>query len=145
MTVTDEELLSRFPDTLINHDNKEFYRGWLEHKLVLNRCDDCGTVTHPPRKMCPECWSRSVTPTEMSGRGTVHLLIFLHQGPPAPGVDYKTPHPVATIDLEEGVRFTSTIVNCDKDDMHIGMPVKLTWVDRYDAPYPVFEPAGEDA
>ena len=144
MTVTDEELLGRFPDTLINHDNKEFYRGWLEHKLVLNRCDDCGAWNNPPRGMCPECWSRNVQPTEVSGRGTVHLLIFLHQGPPAPGVDYKTPHPVATVQLEEGIRFTSTIVNCEKDDMKIGMPVKLAWVDRWDAPYPAFEPAGEE-
>jgi uncharacterized OB-fold protein len=141
--ITDTELLARLPDTLIDHDNKEFYRGWLERKLVLNRCSDCGFWHHEPRAWCPNCWSHDVVPTEVSGRGTVHLLIFLHQGPSAPGVDYSTPHPVATIELEEqeGLRIQSTIVNCAKEDMRIGMPVTLTWVDRYDAPYPVFEPA----
>jgi uncharacterized protein len=140
-TVTDEELLARLPDTLIDHDNKEFYRGWLERRLLLNKCNSCGTWHHPPRPVCPNCWSRDVAPTEVTGRGTVHLLIKLHQGPPAPGVDYQTPHPVATVELEEGVRFTSTIVNCPLSDMRIGMTVQLTWNDRYGAPYPVFEPA----
>ena len=140
---TDKDLLDRFPDTLIDHDNKEFYRGWLDRRLLIDRCGSCGHWFHPPSAVCPDCWSRQVTATEVSGRGTVHLLIRLHQGVPAPGVDYATPHPVATVELAEqvGLRFTSTIVNCAPGDMRIGMPVQLTWVERYGEPYPVFEPA----
>lgn len=146
MPISDAELLDAFPDTLIDHDNKELYRGWLERRLLLNRCGNCGRWHHPPRPRCPECWSTDVRPTEVSGRGTVHLLIKLHQGPPAPDVDYKTPHPVATVELDEqeGLRFTSTIVNCPLDEMAIGMPVQLTWIERWGAPYPVFEPAPKD-
>jgi len=142
--ITDEELLKRLPDTLIDHDNKEFYRGWLDHRLLIDRCESCGNWFHPPSAVCPECWSRRVTPTEVSGRGTVHLLVRLHQGRPAPGVDYSTPHPVATVELveQEGLRLTSTIVRCPAENMRIGMPVQLAWVDRYGEPYPVFEPAG---
>jgi uncharacterized OB-fold protein len=144
-TVSDDELLARLPNTLIDHDNKEYYRGWLERRLVLRRCTDCGAWHHPPRAVCPECWSRNVVPTEGSGHGTVHLLMKLHQGRPSPGVDYSTPHPVATVDLDEGVRFTSTIVNCPLEEMAIGMRVQLAWVDRYDVPYPVFEPESTPA
>lgn len=45
-TVSDAELLAALPDTLIDHDNKEFYRGWLEHRLVINRSRvaDIGTI-----------------------------------------------------------------------------------------------------
>ena len=140
-TISDAELLEAFPDMLINHDDKEFYRGWLEHRLMINRCDDCGRWHHPPSPICPDCWSRAVTPTEASGEGTIHLLIKLHQGSPAPDVDYSQPHPVATIELTEqqGLRFTTTIVNCPLEDIAIGMPVALTWIDRWGAPYPVFE------
>jgi uncharacterized OB-fold protein len=142
--VSDEELVSRFPDTWISHDNKEFYRGWLDRKLLLTRCTDCGYWRHPPKPICPRCWSTDVRPTEVSGRGTVHLLIRLHQGPPAPGVDYSTPHPVATVELEEqeGLRLTSTVVDCPPEDVHIGMPVELAWIERYGEPYPVFRPTG---
>jgi uncharacterized protein len=145
-TISDRDLLDAFPDTLINYDNKEFYRGWLEHRLLLNRCEDCGRWHHPPRPMCPDCWSRNVVPTEVSGRGSVYLLIKLHQGAPAPDVDYSTPHPVATVELveQEGLRYTSTVVNCPLEEIRIGRPVRLTWIERWGAPYPVFEPsAGE--
>lgn len=144
--ITDTELLRRFPDTWINHDNKDFYRGWLERRLLLNRCGDCGHWQHPPKPVCQSCWSENVRATEVSGHGTVHLLIRLHQGPPAPGVDYSEPLPVATVELaeQEGLRYTSTVIGCPAGDLRIGTAVRLAWTDRYDAPYPVFEPAGEE-
>ena len=141
-TVSDAQLLAALPDTLIDHDNKEFYRGWLERRLLINRCADCGYWHHPPRPRCPECWSSDVRPTEVSGQGTIHLLVLLHQGAPAPDVDYSKPHPVVTVELSEqrGLRFTSTIVRCPVEKVAIGMAVRLAWIDRWGAPYPVFEP-----
>ncbi len=84
-------------------------------------------------------------PTEVAGTGRIHLLIKLHQGPPAPDVDYAHPHPVATVELSEqtGLRYTSTVVNCALGEIRIGLPVRLTWIERWGAPYPVFEPATE--
>ena len=140
--VSDSELLARFPDTWINHDNKEFYRGWLQRRLLVNRCAECGHWQHPPKPVCPACLSERLVPTEVSGNGTVHLLIRLHQGPPAPDVDYSHPHPVVVVELEEqeGLRISSTVVIADPSEISIGMPVQLTWIERFGAPYPVFEP-----
>ena len=146
--VTDAELVEAFSYLRIGRDGRDFYRGWLDHELRMHRCADCGTWHHPARPMCPACWSWRVVPTPVSGRGRVHLLMLLHQGAPAPGVDYSAgPHPVVTVELEEqqGLRFTSTVVGCPADQVAIGMPVQLTWTERYGAPYPVFEPAGVQA
>jgi hypothetical protein len=139
--VSDDELLSRFPDTRIDHDNKEFYRGWLDQKLLMNRCDRCGTWHHPPKPLCPRCWSFEVTPTEVSGTGEIYLLIGLYQGPSAPDVDYSTKYPVAVVQLVEqpGLRYASTVINVAAEDLRIGMPVGLTWIERYGAPFPVFQ------
>ena len=123
--LTDEELVERFANLPIDHDNEDFYRGWLAHELRLNRCDDCGRWHHPPRPMCPSCWSWNVTATPVSGRGVVHLVTFLHQGPSAPGVDYLAgPYPVVAVDLVEqpGLRYTRTIVNCDRDAVARSFP-----------------------
>jgi uncharacterized OB-fold protein len=142
---SDAELVDRFVRVRLDHDNKAFYRGWLEERLLLNRCRACGRWHHPPKPICPDCWSTDLEPTEVSGRGTVHLLILLHQGPPAPGVDYASgPHPVATVELveQEGLRFTSTVVGCPPREVYIGMPVELTWIERDGIPFPVFRPAG---
>jgi uncharacterized protein len=141
--VTDAELVERFRSVAIDRDNAEFYRGWLDHELRITRCADCGRWQHPPRPMCPECWSWNMVPTPVSGRGTVHLLIRLHQGPPLEGVDYAaSPHPVAVIELEEqpALRITSTIVHSAPEAIEIGMPVKVTWIERDGVPFPAFEP-----
>jgi uncharacterized OB-fold protein len=142
---SDAELVDRFVRVRLDHDNKAFYRGWLEERLLINRCQACGRWHHPPKPICPDCWSTDLVPTEVSGRGTVHLLILLHQGPPAPGVDYAAgPHPVATVELveQDALRFTSTVVGCSPRDVYIGMPVELTWIERDGIPFPAFRPAG---
>jgi uncharacterized OB-fold protein len=144
--VTDEELLRRFPGQRIDHDNREMFRARLDHRLLINRCDDCGLWRHPPRPICPSCWSTRVAPTEVSGTGTIYMAIFLHQGPPAEGVDYHTPYPVVTVELDEqaGLRFTSTVVGSTNEDIRIGRRVELDWIDRAGSPLPVFR-VTEDA
>jgi uncharacterized OB-fold protein len=139
--IDDETLVERFPWVQIDHDNKHLFRGWLDEQLLINRCDDCERFHHPPKPICPECWSSNLTPTEVTGRGTIHLAMNLHQGAPAPGVDYtKRPHPVVSVDLEEqpGVRFSSTVIDCDLDEVRIGRAVELDWIERYGSPFPVF-------
>jgi len=138
--ISDEELVARFAGQSLSYDNAAHYRGRLERRLLINRCRPCGRWHHPPGPVCPSCWSDDVVPTEIAGTGTIHLAIFLHQGPPAEGVDYSTPHPVVTVELDEqpGLRFTSTVVGADNDDITIGSRVALGWIDRDGAPLPVF-------
>ena len=138
---SDVELLERYRGVAIDHVNKHFYRGLLAHELRLARCDDCGWWHHRPKPICPRCWSKRVVATPVSGRGTIHLAIFLHQGPPADGVDYEAgPHPVVTVELEEqvGLRFTSTVVGSSNDAIVIGAPVELCWIERDGRPFPAF-------
>ena len=141
--IGDVELVERFPMFAVGRDNAAFYRGWLDHELRLHRCADCGHWHHPPSPMCPACWSWHVEPTPVSGRGTVYLLMWLHQGAPAPGVDYaRAPHPVAVVELEEqpGLRITSTVVDAAPDEVAIGLPVEVEWIDRDGVPFPAFRP-----
>jgi uncharacterized OB-fold protein len=141
---SDEELLARFADVAVDHVNKHFYRGLLHKEVRLNRCADCGTWHHRPKPICPSCWSKNLVATPIAGTGTIHLLILLHQGPPAEGVDYSTPHPVATVELDEqeGLRFTSAVEGADLDTLAIGDRVRLDWITRNDRPYPVWRVEG---
>jgi uncharacterized OB-fold protein len=143
--VDDEALAALFKGQPVDHDSKAHFRGRLQRRLLLNRCEDCGQWRHPPRPVCPACWSSNVRPTEVAGTGTIHLLIFLHQGPPAEGVDYATPHPVATVELDEqpGLRFTSTVVGAPNEAIAIGRRVRLDWIERAGAPMPVFRLADD--
>jgi len=67
--------------------------------------------------------------------------MLLHQGPPAPGVDYSAgPHPVVTVELEEqpGLRFTSTVVGTPAADLAVGQAITVDWIQRNGVPFPVF-------
>jgi uncharacterized OB-fold protein len=67
--------------------------------------------------------------------------MHLYQGAPAPDVDYaKGPHPVVAVDLEGtgGVRFSSTVIDLPVEEVVVGLPVELDWIERYGSPFPVF-------
>ncbi|HKP77930.1 MAG TPA: OB-fold domain-containing protein [Phenylobacterium sp.] len=139
MGIPDEEVLARLPGIRIDRDNVGYYRGLLERRLLLNRCEPCGTWHHPPRASCPKCWSWDVAPAEVSGEGTVYLFSFINGA--AAHDDPAAPYPVVCVELPEGVRFTTTMVNCAKDDLAIGMPVKLAWIEQDGMPFPAVTPA----
>ncbi len=138
--ISDEELVDRYPGRALDHDNAAHHRGWLDRTLLINRCADCGLWRHPPRPVCPACWSTDVRPTPVAGSGTIFLRILLYQGPPAEGVDYSTPYPVVTVELDEqvGLRYSSTVIGASNDDIQIGRRVTLDWAERAGAPMPVF-------
>jgi len=140
----DDELVELFPGVVLTHDNAPHYRARLGRRLLVNRCADCGTWHHPPKPICPSCWSTGVLPTEVGGTGTVFMAIYLHQGPPVEGVDYAVaPHPVVTVELaeQEGLRFTTTVPGATPETLPIGTPVVLDWAEPGRGPLPVFRPA----
>jgi uncharacterized protein len=143
--VSDETVLERFPGVRLDHLNKQYYSGLLRRKLLAGRCQACGRWHTPLRPICPSCWSSEVGPEPVSGRGTVHLLTFLHQGPP--GADYSGGFPLAAIELAEqaGLRVEATVVDCPRDRLRVGLEVELTWLGRAGAPWPAFRPAGGPA
>jgi uncharacterized OB-fold protein len=141
-TPSDVEVLEAFPTAPIDQDNVDHYRGRLQRRLLVNRCRDCGLWHQPPKPVCPRCWSSQVEATEVSGRGKVALVTVLHVGTPTVGVDYVAGYPVVAVELEEqaGLRYVAGIVGCTKDDLYIGMPVELTWIERAGEPTPAFQP-----
>ncbi|BBZ70572.1 MULTISPECIES: Zn-ribbon domain-containing OB-fold protein [Mycobacterium] len=144
MSVSDEDLVKRFPGQPITHDNADHYRGRLDHRLLLGKCRSCQRWQSPPKPVCPQCWSFDVESAPVSGDGTIYMAIFLRQGPPAPGVDYSTPYPVVTVELDEqpGLRFTATVLGAENDAIRIGERVRLGWIERAGMPVPVFELSG---
>ena len=140
--ITDVDVLERFPQVWIDRDNVDLFRGFMEHKLLINKCGACGKYYQPPWPTCPRCWSEDVTPTEVSGKGVVFTFTVLYTGW-SRDVDYSAGPPVAVVELVEqpGLRITATIVDCAKEDIRIDMPVELTWIERKGQPIPAFRPS----
>ena len=145
--LSDAGLLDLFAGHGVNRDNAAHYRGRLAGELLINRCADCDLYHQPPRPMCPSCWSLNVVPTPVSGRGTIYLLMHLHTGPPADGVDYQDGgHPVVVVELEEQehLRITGTLhvfgQEFEADEPSIGAAVELAFLNRTGVPIVAFRP-----
>lgn len=112
-----------------------FWDGIAEGKLRLQRCGGCGRCIFFPRAVCPHCMSAELEWVDASGRGTVHSVTVVHRAPP--GFD-DVPYPVALVDLEEGVRMMTRIVDVDPADVRIGQQVEVAI--QGDPALPYFRP-----
>jgi uncharacterized OB-fold protein len=140
-TVRDDDVFAAYPDVPIDVDNIEHYRGLLSRQLLVNRCAQCATWIYPHRPMCPRCWSWDVTPTPVSGNGSVFMYTVIQQERD-PGAQGGAPTVVAAIELAEqtGLRYLSRIVDCPLDALELDLPVRLVWIDDHGRPAPAFEP-----
>jgi len=105
-------------------DFEGFWTGADQGKLVLQKCADCGEWRHIPKPMCPKCHSVEKEWVPVSGKGVVYSWVTYHESPhPA----FKTPYSVVLVELEEGMRIVSNLVDVTPDEIEIGMPVEVTF------------------
>ena len=127
------------PAPTVTDDSAVFWEAAAEHRLVAQRCAGCGALRHPPRPMCPHCHSLDHDAVELSGRGTLYSYAVLHH-PQHPAFDY--PVVAALVDLDEGVRLVSNLVEVDPADIRIGMRLQVMFSPTADdRAVPVFRPA----
>lgn len=104
------------------HDNAWWWDRADAGELAIQRCKSCGALRHPPSPMCPQCNSTEWDHIPASGRGTICSYTVLTH-PQFPGYEY--PLIIILVDLEEGTRFTSQLVDCEPEDVDFGMPVQM--------------------
>jgi len=112
------------------------------HELWLRHCNDCSSTYFYPRDICPDCFSRNTTWVKSSGKGTLHAFAIVQRAP-HPAFADMAPYVVAFIDLEEGARMPSNLVQVEPDQEHIkiGMAVEVVFDDVTDAiTLPKFKP-----
>ncbi len=127
------------PAPVVTDDSAIFWDGAGEHRLVGQRCGGCGILRHPPRPICPHCHSLQFEPAELSGRGTLYSYAVLHH-PQHPAFDY--PVLAALVDLDEGIRLVSNLVDIDPADIRIGMRLEVDFAPTAEGrSVPVFRPA----
>lgn len=101
-------------------------RYWREipqrYRFEGNQCSGCGEKMFPPRLICPECGSQKLVAFRLAEKGKV-LTYTIIRVPPSPFSD-QAPYAVGIIELEDGVKITAQIVDCDFDQLKVGMPVK---------------------
>jgi len=127
------------PPPIINVETKPFWDATAEGKLLLPRYNACDTVIWYPRAFCPECSSFDISWIEASGRGTVYSYTINRRGQG----DYRDlAYVLAYVELEEGPRVLTNIVDCDPESVSVGQQVEVVFEPTSNgAALPRFKPA----
>lgn len=105
---------------------------------------DCTHISFPPRGFCPACGSRVMGTHVASGRATLHSYVISHR--PAPG--FEVPYVIAVVELAEGPRMMTNLLEVDPDpeQLPIDLPLELVPTPMSDEiTLPLFRPAAADA
>jgi hypothetical protein len=106
----------------VSDDNRFFWEGLKEGKLLIQRCKSCGDLHHPPGPVCPQCHSFDWDTVEASGQGTVYSFVVMHY-PEVPPFDH--PNPIGLVELQEGVRVIAQLVGVKPGEVQIGQKVQV--------------------
>ena len=101
-----------------------FFDALKEGRLAIQRCTACGALAHPPQALCRRCQGSDFEWQQARGKGTVHSYVVTHQAV-HPAFAEHTPLATVEVELAEGVRITSNLVDVPPEEIAIGMPVTL--------------------
>jgi hypothetical protein len=123
-----------FPDDLpapaASRETLPWWQAAAAHRLVVQRCADCGHARHPPGPLCSRCRSTRDTWQEVSGRGTVYTYTVVQRAF-VPSLADRLPYVVIVVALDDagGVRLVSNLVDADPAAVCVGMAVEVVWED----------------
>lgn len=113
-----------------------FYDACSRGELLLQHCEGCVHVLFYPRTHCDRCHSEQLTWQVAAGTGTIASYTVVRRGVSS---DFEAPYVIALIDLAEGPRMMSQIVDVDTEKLAVGLPVMVDFAQwSEDITLPVF-------
>ena len=111
---------------VIDAESAPFWTATKERKFLIRHCNACRRTHFYPRYACPYCWSDNCEWRAAAGAGRIYSYTVIHQADTPPFTE-MVPYIVGLVDLPEGVRVTSNIVECTPEVVHVGMPVEVVY------------------
>ncbi|HEX2227405.1 MAG TPA: Zn-ribbon domain-containing OB-fold protein [Candidatus Binatia bacterium] len=111
--------------------NKPFWDAAKAGKLMMQKCQNCGTWVFCPRPVCGECASDKLEWVEVSQKGKIFAFTIIREvvGTALAGFAPDIPYVTAWVDLEDGPRICSNVIGSPIDQIKIDMPVEVVFED----------------
>lgn len=119
-------------------DSREFWAACNDGELLLSECATCGHVFYYPRQMCPHCGAQELRWRRSSGRGQVYSFTHVEVSFYGPTWERDLPYTVILVDLDEGPRMLSRLVESDQDAVALGAAVEVAFVTVEEQALPMF-------
>jgi uncharacterized OB-fold protein len=125
----------------IEEESRPFWDAAKERRFLIARCRSCRHAHHYPRPFCPFCWSEDVEWADATGEATLYTYSTVYVNDLYPFRE-MVPYIAAVVDLEEGPRVMTRLVNVEAGDLRVGMSLVADFeVLTDDLTVPVFRPA----
>ena len=105
---------------------KDFYEGCSRGELRFQHCSDCKAWRHVPRELCAECGSWNWEWRASSGRGRIFTWTIIERAL-HPAFAGEVPFAAVVVELEEGVRLLSHVIDCPLDQLEMDLPVEVVF------------------
>lgn len=132
------------PPPVVAPETATFWAATLDGRLLLQRCENCGKAGYYPRYVCANCHSTSLVDTEATGRGRIYSYTVTTRGI----LEYAKAgsYVLAMVELDEGPKMITNIVDCDPGDLSIGQRVEVVFCEAGpDGALPRFRPVAPGA
>ena len=124
-------------------ETQPFWDACKNHELLLPRSKETGEFFFYPRSFSPGDDMAEVEWAKSSGKAKVWTFSIHHMGP-SKAYKGEPPYVVALVEMEEGVKMMTNIVDVDPKDVYIGMEVEVVFDDVTDeVTLPKFKPVGK--
>lgn len=141
LNLSDEDLVKPLP--IATPWSQPFWDAAKQHRLVLKRCSKCGYIDHPPYLYCTNCLGDEHEWIDAEGKAVLAAYAINYFGVPFPFWE-DLPYVVALIDLAEGVRMISNVIDCEFDELENGMELEVVFDDVSDEiSLPKWRPVGK--
>lgn len=105
-------------------ESAPFWDAARRGELLLRHCRDCNQVHWFARSICPFCWSTDTDWTRASGQGHIYSWTVMRRS--------DHPYAIAYVELAEGPRMLTNIVECELDALAIGQMVEVVFMPTTD-------------
>lgn len=123
----------------MNEATRIYWQKVESGELWLQYCSSCERYIFYPRSICPFCLESSLEWKKACGKGRVYSYTIVNISA-LPEFNLETPYLYAVIELDEGVKMPSNVVQCSLDKISVGLPVELTLLERNHRKLPAFRP-----
>lgn len=117
--------------------SRPFWEGCRRHQLVIQHCSDCSTFVFYPRATCTSCGSRHLLWRTVSGDATLFAFTVARRATHRLLADL-VPYVIAVVELDEGPRLTSTVVETRLENLVTGLRLRADFEDFDDLSLLIF-------
>lgn len=125
---SEAEMIAERPLPEITPLTEPFWSAAKSRRLLIQRCEECGSHQFPPEPACTFCGSPRIGWVPASGRATLYSWTVCHP-PLLPFFHQRAPWPVIVVQLEEGPRMVSNLKDVPVEEYYVGMPLEADFED----------------